>query len=562
MEQFKRILASLSVRQRIMIVAVTLLVLGGIYSLSNWRKEADFKPLYTGLAAEDSAAVVAKLKESGAEYRLSASGDAVLVPSAKLAEMRLEMAAAGLPKTGRIGYELFDKTNLGTTEFVEQINYRRALEGELERSVLALSEVAQARVHVSFPKDSVFLESREPAKASVMVKIRLGSKLSPRNVMAITHLVGSAVEGLDPENVSVLDMQGNLLSRPAPASPDEAATEAGLEHRQKVERDLEQKIGATLDPLLGHDRYRVGVAVECEINSGEQSEETLDPSRSVMVQSQKTEEQTGSGSSRTSGVPGTASNLPRPASRPGSSGSTSTRRTENVTYQSSRITRNMKLPQGAIKHMSVALLLDQSVRWEGSGKAMHKVLTPMTPDVMKTVTDVVSAVVGLNKERGDQITVESLPFQETLNQAPPESPPAAPQSSGPRVKWNELKQQPLLIPIAVSVGSIVLAVIAFVLTRGRKKKQPVAVVDMAKALSAGPASQQTHAASMAEQIEAQMAERRAEQERSDMAALATIKLPIVNTKKAEVLAKQLRESAQKDPAPAGQILQSWIRDRN
>jgi len=550
-------LASLSAGQKVTTAAVALLVLGGIYSLSNWRKEADFKPLYTGLAAEDSAAVVAKLKEGGADYRLSASGDSVLVPSAKLAEARLQLAAAGLPKTGRIGYELFDKTNLGATEFVEHINYRRALEGELERSVMALSEVEQARVHISFPKDSVFLESREPAKASVMVKIRTGASISPRNVVAIAHLVGSAVEGLSPDSVSILDMQGNLLSRPV-VSPDEAASEAGLDHRQKVEHDLLQKINTTLDPLLGHDHYRAGVLAECEINSGEMSEETLDPARSVMVQSQKMEEVTGSGAS--AGVPGTASNLPRPTSTPRSGGNSTTRRTENVTYQSSRITRNMKLPQGAIKRISVALLLDQTIRWEGTGKAMHRVLTPLTPEVMKTVKDLVSTVVGFNQERGDQITVESLPFEETVNGPAPE-PAAAPQHSDAPVKWNDWKKQPLLIPIAVGAGLVILAGVAFVVMRG-KKKPAAEETEMAKQLPAGSANAELEAANMAHQIEAQMAERDAEQQRADLAALASIKMPIVRTKKTEVLAKQLREGASKDAVPAGQVLQTWIRERN
>lgn len=550
-------MASLSAGQKVTTAAVALLVLGGIYSLSNWRKEADFKPLYTGLAAEDSAAVVAKLKEGGADYRLSASGDSVLVPSAKLAEARLQLAAAGLPKTGRIGYELFDKTNLGATEFVEHINYRRALEGELERSVMALSEVEQARVHISFPKDSVFLESREPAKASVMVKIRTGASISPRNVVAIAHLVGSAVEGLSPDSVSILDMQGNLLSRPV-VSPDEAASEAGLDHRQKVEHDLLQKINTTLDPLLGHDHYRAGVLAECEINSGEMSEETLDPARSVMVQSQKMEEVTGSGAS--AGVPGTASNLPRPTSTPRSGGNSTTRRTENVTYQSSRITRNMKLPQGAIKRISVALLLDQTIRWEGTGKAMHRVLTPLTPEVMKTVKDLVSTVVGFNQERGDQITVESLPFEETVNGPAPE-PAAAPQHSDAPVKWNDWKKQPLLIPIAVGAGLVILAGVAFVVMRG-KKKPAAEETEMAKQLPAGSANAELEAANMAHQIEAQMAERDAEQQRADLAALASIKMPIVRTKKTEVLAKQLREGASKDAVPAGQVLQTWIRERN
>ncbi len=134
------------------------------------------------MSPEDAAAVVQKLRESGTEFRLAENGTGVLVPSARVAELRLQMAGAGLPKTGRVGFELFDKTNFGATDFAEHINYRRAVEGELERSVMALAEVEQARVHVTFPKDSVFLESRQPAKASIMVKLRPGAKLAPANV--------------------------------------------------------------------------------------------------------------------------------------------------------------------------------------------------------------------------------------------------------------------------------------------------------------------------------------------------------------------------------------------
>src|SRR5690242_4426837 len=158
------------------------------------------------MAPEDAAAVVQKLRESGVEYRLADNGATVLVPSAKQAESRLTLAAAGLPKSGRIGFELFDKSNFGATEFVEHINYQRALEGELERSVMSLAEVEQARVHVTFPKESVYLESRQPAKASVVVHLRPGATLLPQNVVAIEHLVASAVEGLTPEAVSVLDV--------------------------------------------------------------------------------------------------------------------------------------------------------------------------------------------------------------------------------------------------------------------------------------------------------------------------------------------------------------------
>ena len=194
----KKILANLSLRQRISIVTVAIVVVAALYAVVHSQREADFKPLFTGLAPEDAAGIVQKLREAGVEFRLPENGGSVMVPSARLAELRLNMAAVGLPKTGRIGFELFDKTNLGATEFTEHVNYRRALEGELERSVMSLAEVEQARVHLTFPKDSVFLDAQQPAKASVLVKIKPGARLAPQNVIAINHLVASAVEGLSP----------------------------------------------------------------------------------------------------------------------------------------------------------------------------------------------------------------------------------------------------------------------------------------------------------------------------------------------------------------------------
>jgi flagellar M-ring protein FliF len=159
-----KILANLTTRQRITILVVAIAVGAGLYSMVQWKKEGDFRPLFTGVSPEDAASIVQKLKESGAEYRLPEGGGSVLVPSARLAELRLTMASIGLPKSGRIGFELFDKVNLGATEFTEKVNYRRALEGELERTVMALAEVETARVHLTFPKDSVFLRRSNPPR--------------------------------------------------------------------------------------------------------------------------------------------------------------------------------------------------------------------------------------------------------------------------------------------------------------------------------------------------------------------------------------------------------------
>src|SRR2546423_6688372 len=242
----KKLLANLSLAQRITIAMVIVVACAAMYSLVQWKKEGDFKPLFTGLSPEDGAGIVQKLKESGVEYRLPESGGVVLVPSSRLAELRLSMAAAGLPKSGRIGFELFDKVNLGATEFTEHVNYRRALEGELERTIMTLAEVDQARVHITFPKESVFLESQQPAKASVLVRLKPGKRLAPQNVVAIDHLVASAVEGLSPDAVSVLDMNGNLLGRPKPPPPLDGSelSAASLDYRPQIEAALMAQTGA------------------------------------------------------------------------------------------------------------------------------------------------------------------------------------------------------------------------------------------------------------------------------------------------------------------------------
>src|SRR5580658_9663631 len=419
MDQLKKLITDLTVVQRVSILVAVLIAGSAIAALLHYRTESDFRPLYTAMAPEDAAPVVQKLKESGVDYRLADGGATVLVPSARLAESRLTLAGAGLPKSGRVGFELFDKTNFGATELVEHINYQRALEGELERSVMSMAEVIQARVHLSLPKDSVFLDQQQPAKASVMVKLRPGSKMPAQNVTAVTNLVASAVEGLLPDAVSVVDMDGTLLSRPKKAAAGDGTemTSESLEVRQQIEKNLVSKINMTLEPLLGAQGFRAGASVDCDLTSADQQEETLDPEHSVMLSSQKTEDV--SERPANSGIPGTASNLPQsPPAAPKTSNGVS-RRTENVTYQTSRVVRHTKIPQGVVKRMSLAVLVDQSVRWEGEGAAKHRVLTPPAPETLKTIKDLVAGITGFNAERGDQLIVETLPFESSLNAEPP-----------------------------------------------------------------------------------------------------------------------------------------------
>jgi flagellar M-ring protein FliF len=537
------------------------------------------RPLYTSLAPEDASAIVGKLRESGVDYRITENGSTLLVPETRVPELRLEMAGLGLPKTGRIGFEIFDKTSFGITDFAEHVNYRRAVEGELERSIMAISEVQQARVHVTLPKDSVFTESREAAKASVLVGLHPGSRLSAQNVTAITNLVSSAVEGLTPESVSVVDMHGNLLSRPHKQdSPDGVqTTEAALEYRQAFERDLVGKINNTLEPLLGADKFRTGVSAEIDMSSGEQNEETYDPAKSVIVSSQKSEDTTGTTRAGAS-PPGTAANLPQgggtnqtppttpeppgqtapagqngqPANqqqaaaqqnppRTGGNLTTSSRRSESVTFQSSRTTKHTKLPQGAVKRLSIAVLVDQGSKWEGQGNQLHRVALPPDPEKLKAIQSLIGTLVGLDQQRGDQLTVEALPFDGMSAAEPaPVGTPQPQKKNDVPLTIETLKKNPIALWGSVGGAVVLISLVGFVLMRGRKRQVSF---ETREALPA-PDSQ------TATPVPAP--------DRAIINSAEASRLPALMPSRTEVLLKQLQESGNTNAEAWVGILRGWL----
>jgi flagellar M-ring protein FliF len=566
MNQLRQLLDQLSLQQKLLIAVAACLVAGGIFFGIRWNKDRDLRPMFASLAPEDAAAVVEKLRVANVDYKVAENG-AVLVPSARVAELRLDMAAAGLPRSGRLGFELFDKQNFGATEFDEQIRLRRAIEGELERSVMTLTSVESARVHVTFGKDSVFTDLRQPAKASVLVRLRPGAKLTQQNISAIEHLAASAVEGLQPDSVSVLDMNGNLLGKPrSPLDADAGASSAMLDYRQSIEHDLLVKIHSTLDPLLGPEKYRAGVTLECDFTSGDQSEETFDPDHSVMLTSQKTEESNGTTSS--GGVPGTASNLPRPVPpSPGGRGAVS-RKTENVTYQTSRVVKHVKLPQGAVKRVSVAILVDQGVHWEGVGPSAKRVLDPPSADTLKVVKEVVSGVIGFQQNRGDQVLVETLPFDVTLALPAPE-PFARPVPAGPRkpsTGWEELTLRlRSLSPLWLIAGGcffiVALVAVGLLLKVRLGRKAPQAEAALAGGARLAPGTTTPAQLGSPAQFEAkamaQLAENRQVQEQAELDALLSLKT-VPTTRKSEVLKKFILDEAKKDPGKVAQLIRSWL----
>jgi flagellar M-ring protein FliF len=582
MDQAKKLLGALTPRQLATIAIVAIAVVAGVMGFSRWQRESGLRPLYTGLAPEDASAIVQKLHEGGVDYKIANNGTELLAPEDKVPELRLEMAGLGLPKTGRIGFEIFDKTNFGITDFAEHVNYRRALEGELERSVMAISDVQQARVHVTLPKDSVFTEAREPAKASVLVGLRPGTRLSSPNVIAIANLVSSAVEGLGPESVSVVDMSGNLLSRPRREGSGEGTqiTEAVLEYRQAIEHDLAAKITSTLEPLLGPDKFRTGVSADIDMTSGEQSEETFDPSKSVMTSSQKMEDS--SGTTRvSSSAPGTAANLPpqqstlsntpqqppastqpaqqqsgqpgQPAGTPsaapqtppraGGNSTTTSRRSESITYQSSRITKHLKLAQGTVKRLSIAVLVDQGSRMEGQGAQAHRVVIPPDTEKLKAIQTLVGTLVGLDITRGDQLTVEALPFDNGMNLDPGSLGPPGPQKKPDEVFSIEtLKKKPALLWGSVGGAVLVIGLVVFGLSRMLRGGNRGASVETREALPAAD----TYAGLPP---------------RPPGAATAIgepFRLPALMPSRTEVLLTQLQENSRNNPEAWANILRGWL----
>lgn len=567
MTQWIGLWTKLTTRQQLSVAFAAVGLVAAIYAFVHWQTERDFEPLFENLNPEEAGQIVTRLKEGGIPVRVGGDGTRISIPSAQVAEQRLSLAAEGLPQSGRIGFEIFDQTNFGATDFTEQVNYKRAIEGELERSLRTIQAIDQARVHVTFAKKSVFLENQEPAKGSVMVKLRPGATMDPRQSAAIAQLVASAVEGLRPDQVSIIDMRGNLLSRPRQEKTDDGnePPEAILQFRRRIEEDLQSKLGSTLDPLLGAGRYRGSVSVDLDMTSGQESAEVFDPENSVMTSTQKQEDV--SSSARTGGLPGTASNLPRGsgATRPAPAGVT--RRSESVNFQTSRTVRNTVVPQGVLKRVSVAVLVDQKLRWEGEGANARRVLEPPSEDTVNSIRELVTGALGLQEDRGDQLVVESLPFDATLAEPPPGTPPSATPAAPatPLPEW--LSFLPQGVPLwAYGAGAggllVVLALIVFLLRRKRRPK--AALAPSATAIPAAHGASAGHHISLPEGMEASggnlesfLLEQQEKLKLKENAALASLK-GVQPRAESDVLTAHLVETVNRDPAGAAQVLRSWL----
>jgi len=404
--------------QRALLIAIPALVLILFLSLILVSSRSKYEILYSHLSQKDAADVTTELKKNNVPYRLESKDESVivLVPSDKVYDTRLTLAGEGLPKGNGVGYEIFDQTKWGTTDFTQKVNYKRALEGELQRTIESLQEIDAARVNIVIPEPELFTEQEKPTTASVVLQLKPQAELKKEQVRGIVHLVAASVEGLKPENVNVVDGNGNILSNfiqeEAEDNNSDSVTDGSnltqqakltlhqMEVQQNFEKDLERKITTMLTKVLGNDRLAVSVSAELDFDKAENDSEIYEPvvdgqgiARSTQT---KKEQYVGDGypSNVVGGVPGTDSNIPGYQAVVGNGNNSQYSREENTTnYEINRTVKHDVVAPGSPKRVSVGVFVDN--------------LQPQQVDAIKSA---VVAAAGLDLNRGDQVAVENMPF--------------------------------------------------------------------------------------------------------------------------------------------------------
>jgi len=382
----------------------------------------EYKPLYANLGNEDAGEIMNKLKEQKVPTRISDDGKTILVPASKVYELRMALASEGLPQGGGVGFELFDRKNFGMTEFVQKLNYQRAMQGELSRTIAQISGVEQARIHLALPERTLFKENEKAPSASVVLKMKSGRVLSESEVQGIIHLVASSVEGMDPDHITVIDNRGKMLNRPG--APDQASRIAStmLETQRNIEKGVEDRLQSLLDRVVGSGKSAARVSVALDMKNLEKYEERYDPQASV-VRSEQKSAQTES-VPVPSGVPGVQSNLgktPLPPSVPGGG----SKNDETKNYEISRTESRIVAPAGALTRISVAVLVDgkyEKVTGKKKGATQSKYV-PRTPEELQKIEALVKSAVGFDPARGDQVTVANIPFQDVAAEGEMSGPP-------------------------------------------------------------------------------------------------------------------------------------------
>ena len=404
-----------TINQRFIILLALAGSIAGLVAVTLWTQQPDMQVLFANLAVDDASGIIDKLKDAKVPYETANGGTTVLVPSAQVHDLRLEMAGQGLPHGGGVGYEIFDRTTMGMSDFVQKLNYRRALQGELARTITQMPEVERARVHLAIPERRLFATEQDRARASVVVSLRASQTLSKAQIQGVVHLVSSSVEGLQARDVTVVDGHGNLLSN---TSSDESAGLSGtqMEYQRTLEKDIETRIQTMLERIVGVNKAVVRVSSVLDFRKIETTEERYDPNGQVVRSEQRGQEKSSGVNGASGGVPGVESNVPGGTEAEGGQTSSNNNQTKNetVNYEISRTVSRIVEPTGTIKKLSVAVLVDGT--YEGGGKAgeggaaQPPTYVPRSEEEMKRIEEIVKKAMGYSTERQDQVEVVSIQF--------------------------------------------------------------------------------------------------------------------------------------------------------
>ncbi len=413
-------LARFSPQQMLSLLVVVAALIAIVSGAWMWGQTPDYRVLYSNLSDRDGGAIIESLQQLNIPYKFAEGGGALLVPSDRVHEVRLRLASQGLPKGGTVGFELMENQKFGTSQFLEQINYQRSLEGELSRSMQTLAAVQGARVHLAIPKPSVFVKEQQKPSASVVLTLHPGRVLDPGQVNAIVHLISSSIPNMPANSVSVLDQTGNLLSASRDGSA-ESMDATQLKYVRQIEQDYIKRIEDIVAPLTGAANVRAQVTADIDFSLSEQTAETYapnqPPNKAAIRSSQSVE--SSNGTSNPGGVPGALSNQPpvpatapivAPAGTPATAaaGGTSNMHKEATTnYEVDRTIRHTRLPVGSIKRLSVAVLMNNRTVTDKSGKTTSR---PFTASEQAQINTLVKSAMGFDAKRGDTLNLLNSSF--------------------------------------------------------------------------------------------------------------------------------------------------------
>jgi len=450
MDYFKQLFRNISefVRemspsQAIMLIGVIAGIIAGGFVVSGWINKVSYSTLYSDLDPSEAGEITSYLTEQNIPFELSEGGNAIQIPSDDVYKVRISLASQGMPRSGNIGYSIFDQSNLGMTEFLQNLNFRRALEGELMRTIMQLSDVQAARVHIVMPKDRLFAKDQKEATASIVLKLKSPNGLTKNQLAGISHLVASSVEGLKPENISIIDYDGNLLSSKMENDAIAGLTSSQLEVRQNVEKYLEDKAQSMLDGVIGTGKSIVRVTAVLDFQQVERTSEVYDPNSAVIRSEERTDETK------------TAKDKDEELAE---SSDESKVETAITNYEINKTVEHMIGEVGDIKKLSVAVMLDGVYRdVKNADGIVEQVYEPRSQEEIDQITAIVKNAVGYDPDRNDQIEVTNLSFDKTSMEYEQD-------------KLDQMYMQEFYLDIAKKVGLVVLGILAFLYFRKKVKK--------------------------------------------------------------------------------------------